>query len=62
MMVKNKETGETSMKEVTLTKDEGNRPETTLEGLASLQPVMGPKPSSPPATPRSCPTAPRPAC
>jgi acetyl-CoA C-acetyltransferase len=41
MAVKNKETGETSMKEVTLTKDEGNRPETTLEGLASLQPVMG---------------------
>ncbi|HEX8366431.1 MAG TPA: acetyl-CoA C-acyltransferase [Allosphingosinicella sp.] len=43
MMVKNKETGETSMKEVTLTKDEGNRPETTLEGLSSLQPVMGPE-------------------
>jgi acetyl-CoA C-acetyltransferase len=43
MMVKNKETGETSMKEVTLTKDERNRPETTLEGLASLQPVMGPE-------------------
>jgi acetyl-CoA C-acetyltransferase len=30
------------MKEVTLAKDEGNRPETTLEGLSSLQPVMGP--------------------
>jgi acetyl-CoA C-acetyltransferase len=42
MMVKDKATGETSMKEVTLTRDEGNRPETTLEGLASLQPVMGP--------------------
>ena len=42
MMVKDKATGETSMKEVTLTKDEGNRPDTTLEGLASLQPVMGP--------------------
>jgi acetyl-CoA C-acetyltransferase len=42
MAVKDKATGETSMKEVTLTKDEGNRPETTLEGLASLQPVMGP--------------------
>jgi acetyl-CoA C-acetyltransferase len=41
--VKDKTTGETSMKEVTLTKDEGNRPETTLEGLASLQPVMGPE-------------------
>jgi acetyl-CoA C-acetyltransferase len=43
MAVKDKATGETSMKEVTLTKDEGNRPETTLEGLASLQPVMGPE-------------------
>jgi acetyl-CoA C-acetyltransferase len=42
MAVKNKETGETSIKEVTLAKDEGNRPETTLEGLKSLQPVMGP--------------------
>ena len=27
---------------VTLTKDEGNRPETTLEGLKGLQPVRGP--------------------
>jgi len=43
MAVKDKATGETSMKEVTLAKDEGNRPETTLEGLASLQPVMGPE-------------------
>ena len=42
MAVKDKATGETSMKEITLTRDEGNRPETTLEGLASLQPVMGP--------------------
>jgi len=42
MMVKNKETGEVSEQEVTITKDEGNRPSTTLEGLASLQPVMGP--------------------
>jgi acetyl-CoA C-acetyltransferase len=42
MMVKNKETGETSMQEVTITKDEGNRADTTLEGLQSLQPVMGP--------------------
>jgi acetyl-CoA C-acetyltransferase len=41
MAVKDKATGEVSMKEVTLAKDEGNRPETTLEGLASLQPVMG---------------------
>lgn len=37
----NKETGETLEEEVTLTKDEGNRPETTLEGLSTLKPVMG---------------------
>jgi acetyl-CoA acetyltransferase family protein len=37
-----KETGETSQEEVTISKDEGNRPSTTLEGLQSLQPVMGP--------------------
>jgi acetyl-CoA C-acetyltransferase len=43
MTVKDKATGETSTKEVTLAKDEGNRPETTLEGLKSLQPVMGPE-------------------
>ena len=43
MPVKNKETGETSMQEVTLAKDEGNRPQTTLEDLAKLQPVMGPE-------------------
>ncbi|MBM0169412.1 acetyl-CoA C-acyltransferase [Altererythrobacter sp. C41] len=42
MKVTNKETGEVSDREVTIAKDEGNRPETTLEGLAALQPVMGP--------------------
>ncbi|MBA2920437.1 acetyl-CoA C-acyltransferase [Sphingomonas sp. MAH-20] len=42
MAVTNKETKEISYKEVTLAKDEGNRPETTLEGLKSLQPVLGP--------------------
>jgi len=42
MMVKDKATGEVSSQEVTITKDEGNRPSTTLEGLAGLQPVMGP--------------------
>jgi acetyl-CoA C-acetyltransferase len=41
MAVKNKETGETSMQEVTLAKDEGNRPQTTLEDLTKLNPVMG---------------------
>ena len=40
MSVTDKATGETTMKQVTLTKDEGNRPETTLEGLNSLQPVI----------------------
>ena len=43
MKVTDKATGETSMKEVTLDRDEGNRPETTLEGLKSLHPVMGPE-------------------
>ena len=42
MKVANKETGEVTSREVTLTKDEGNRPGTTLESLQSLQPVMGP--------------------
>ncbi|QIG81322.1 acetyl-CoA C-acyltransferase [Stakelama tenebrarum] len=42
MNVTDKETKEVSQKEVTLAKDEGNRPETTLEGLQSLKPVMGP--------------------
>ncbi|MFT5895219.1 MAG: acetyl-CoA C-acetyltransferase [bacterium] len=39
-IVKNKETGETSLEEVTLSKDEGNRPGTTLEGLAGLKSVL----------------------
>ncbi len=41
MIVMDKETGETSEKAVTLEKDEGNRPSTTLEGLNGLKPVMG---------------------
>ena len=40
MKVMNKETKEISDKEVTLGKDEGNRAETTLEGLQSLKPVF----------------------
>ena len=40
-LVKDKETGEVSEQEVTLQKDEGNRPETNLEGLSSLVPVYG---------------------
>jgi len=39
--VMNRETGETSLEEVTLTRDEGNRPSTTLEGLEGLAPVAG---------------------
>ncbi|WP_417539615.1 acetyl-CoA C-acyltransferase [Marinobacter sp.] len=42
MMVKDKETGEVSEKRVTLDRDECNRPNTTIEGLASLEPVRGP--------------------
>ena len=42
MMVKDKETGEVSQKEVTIAKDEGNRADTTLEGLSGLNPVLGP--------------------
>lgn len=38
-LVQDKETGEVSEQEVTLTKDEGNRPTTTLEGLSSLKAV-----------------------
>ncbi|PZO70802.1 MAG: acetyl-CoA C-acyltransferase [Pelagerythrobacter marensis] len=41
MAVVDKETKEVSYKEVTATKDDCNRPDTTLEGLASLKPVMG---------------------
>ncbi|QAY76562.1 acetyl-CoA C-acyltransferase [Sphingosinicella sp. BN140058] len=43
MKVTNKETGETAMREVTLAKDEGNRPQTTLEDLKKLHPVAGPE-------------------
>ena len=40
MGVQNKETGEITMHDVTLTKDEGNRPSTTLENLQALKPVI----------------------
>ncbi|MFD0911798.1 acetyl-CoA C-acyltransferase [Ruegeria arenilitoris] len=42
MAVKDKETGEVSHRQVTVDRDECNRPNTTLEGLASLEPVRGP--------------------
>ncbi len=41
MAVENKETKEITKQEVTISKDEGNRPNTTLEGLAALKPVRG---------------------
>lgn len=40
MKIRDKETGNITTKEVTLEKDEGNRPSTTLEGLGSLAPVF----------------------
>ena len=40
MGVADKATGEVSTREITLSKDEGNRPETTLEGLQSLKSVL----------------------
>ena len=42
MAITNKETKEVTYKETTLSKDEGNRADTTLEGLQSLKPVLGP--------------------
>jgi acetyl-CoA C-acetyltransferase len=38
-MLADKDSGKTWTEEVTLAKDEGNRPETTREGLAALKPV-----------------------
>jgi acetyl-CoA C-acetyltransferase len=42
-LVPDKATGETREEDFTLTKDEGNRPDTTLDGLAKLAPVRGEK-------------------
>ena len=39
MTVTDKTTGETRREQVTLSKDEGNRPDTSAEGLAKLKPV-----------------------
>src|SRR5499427_334327 len=41
MAVTDKATGDVSFKDVTLSKDEGPRPDTTAEGLAGLKPVRG---------------------
>ena len=40
MALVNKDTKEVSYEQVTLTKDEGPRPETTAEGLAKIKPVF----------------------
>jgi acetyl-CoA C-acetyltransferase len=42
MAVVNKETKEVSHKEITIARDEGNRADTTIEGLKALKPVLGP--------------------
>ena len=41
MLKTDRETGETSRIYITLENDEGNRPDTTLEGLSGLNPVLG---------------------
>lgn len=40
MNVTDRETGEVSYRSVTLSSDEGNRPDTSLEGLAALRPII----------------------
>lgn len=42
MAEKNKETGQITYRDVTATRDNCNRPDTTLEGLRALEPVKGP--------------------
>ena len=42
-VVQDKTTGETRIEEVTLKQDEGNRPDTTAQGLSALKPVTGEK-------------------
>ena len=42
MAVVDKETKEISFKEITLSQDEGPRPDTTAEGLATVKPAKGP--------------------
>ncbi|GIT14685.1 MAG: hypothetical protein CM1200mP36_04410 [Gammaproteobacteria bacterium] len=60
-LVKDKETGTISEEAVALAQDEGNRPSTTLEGLATLKPVVGEEKPSRQAMHRSSPTGHRPA-
>jgi acetyl-CoA C-acetyltransferase len=42
-LTQDKATGEVREEQVTLSRDEGNRPDTTLEGLVALKPVTGEK-------------------
>jgi len=42
MKLVDKESGAVSERDVTIARDEGNRPDTSLEGLAALKPVRGP--------------------
>jgi acetyl-CoA C-acetyltransferase len=42
-LTQDRNTGEVREEQVTLTKDEGNRPDTSIEGLANLGPVRGEK-------------------
>jgi acetyl-CoA C-acetyltransferase len=42
-LIQDKATGAVHEEQVTLDRDEGNRPDTTLEGLAALKPVTGEK-------------------
>ena len=43
MLLMNKETGDSKVIDATVDRDDCNRPETTLEGLASLKPVFDPE-------------------
>ena len=43
MLLVNKETGDSKEVDVTVNKDECNRPETTMEGLSALKPVFDPE-------------------
>jgi hypothetical protein len=57
MKVVDKATKAESIVDYTVDRDECNRPETTMEGLAKLEPVKGPASTSPPAMPASFRTA-----
>ena len=62
MKLVNQETKEETIVDTVVDRDDCNRPDTTLEGLAKLQPVRGQATTSPPATPASCRTGPPPWC